>query len=64
MYLITIKIPSKRVGVINKIRTLLKSSYAMANVKNRGTIKEVPYCKPGSMKEIGITFEIIESEDI
>ncbi|WP_102400187.1 hypothetical protein [Haloimpatiens massiliensis] len=61
MYEITIRIPTKRVGVINKIRNILKSSYETSNIKGRGTVEEIQTCKAGSMKEIGITFEITET---
>lgn len=63
MYEIIIKIPSKRVGVINKIRKLLTTSYGTASVKNRCTVNEIAKCQCGSMKEVGITFEVKEIEE-
>lgn len=60
MYEINIEIPKKRVGVINKIRKVLQSSYESANIKNRGEVTEITMNKAGSMKEIGITFEVKE----
>lgn len=62
MYEININIPKKRIGVINKIRKLLKTSYESANVKNRGEISETTMNKAGSMKEVGITFDVKEIE--
>lgn len=58
MYEITIKLPKKRIGVVNRIRKVLQSSYENANVKNKGQINETIQSQGGSMKELGIEFEI------
>lgn len=62
MYEINIEIPKKRVGVVNKIRKVLQSSYENANIKNRGEVTEATKNQAGSMKEIGINFEVKEGE--
>ena len=62
MYVITIKIPNKRIGVINKVKKVLKDSYETASIKNRGIVTESILSKAGSMKEVGITFEVKECE--
>lgn len=62
MYEINIEIPKKRVGVVNKIRKVLQSSYENANIKNKGIVNEATVSKAGSMKEIGINFEVKEGE--
>lgn len=54
MYEITIKIPKKRIGVVNKIKKLLKELY------KDGEVEEVVYSAAGSMKEIGINLEVKE----
>jgi len=63
MYEINIEIPKKRIGVINKIRKILKTSYETADTANKYSMEEAPCVKGGSMKEIGINFEIKESEE-
>lgn len=40
MYTITIRLPGKRIGVLTKIRTTLKSAYQSSNTTKRCSIKE------------------------
>lgn len=61
MYTIIIKVPTKRVGVNNKIKQMLKTAYQSSNSTKRHSIKEITASKAGSMAETGITFEVEEN---
>lgn len=63
MYEIIIEILKKRIGVTNKLRKLLENSYETSSPKSWYSLSEVPCFKAGSGKEIGINFEIKESEE-
>lgn len=55
MYKINIKIPKKRIGVVNKIRKILETSYKAADI-DECTSNKADF----GQKEIGINFEIKE----
>lgn len=61
MYEISIKIPVRRIGVINKIRKVLRDSYETSSPKSGYALHEILCNKSGSFEELGISFEIKES---
>lgn len=58
MYEINIKIPKKRIGVVNKIRKLLETSYKELDIAEC-TCNQADF----GQKELGINFEIKEREE-